>query len=446
MFNDQYVQKIYPAKLLNTVTEEYGSGLLEITSGSVCWKIYLENRRLFYVSYAIKGHPKIVLDRLKQHIYRLNFGNAIAAFESSVQEKLSQSLDGVQFPYYLDYPMLIWLIFEHHLSPSQATKLAHLLFNEALEHLLCVSVGTYHMIHHQAPTFQGLYQPNLSSQIEVGQRRLSAWKPFSPKVSSIHQCPYLIDRSTFCNANIDAHTTAQSNLKTKLAPALEKGYSFWQLATFLKCSELELARFLYPHILNGSIHLKSPASPFDQLPRFWPTSSPVATQSPQQKTQTQGALNLKPLSTHVADRCQNSYSIACIDDSPSTLNQIEHFLDEDNILIFKFSEPTKAVFQIRKINPDIIFLDIGMPKVNGYELCRMVKNHPSTQNIPIVIITGNRGVLNKSKAKSAGASDYITKPFTKSDLLAVIAKHLRVKPKATPKTWYNRWQAPYPTM
>ncbi|MEM8805241.1 MAG: response regulator [Cyanobacteria bacterium P01_G01_bin.38] len=427
MSNDKNDQTIEPAKLLNVASEAYKSGFLEITSGSVCWKIYLENRRLFYVSYTIKGHPKLSLNRVRQHLHRLNFRNAITALENEVQANLLQRLSGVQSPYYFDYPMLVWLIFEHHLAPSQATVLAHQLFNEALGYLLCVNVGTYHMIHHQAPTFQGLYQPSLSSQIEIGQHQLSAWRPFRERVSSIHQRPYLIDRLTFCDPN----PVAQSNLKNKLAPALEKGYSFWQLASFLKCSELEIARFLYPHILEGTIQLKDPISPFDQLPRLWPASS-VVSQPPQHKTQVQKTLNSKTSPVHVADPCQSSYCIACIDDSPSTLNQIEHFLDEDSILIFKFSEPIKAVFQIRKINPDIIFLDIGMPKVNGYELCRMLKNHPSTQSIPIVMITGNRGVLNKSKAKSVGASDYITKPFTKLDLLAVIAKHLSIQTNAKP--------------
>ncbi|MEM9163224.1 MAG: response regulator, partial [Cyanobacteria bacterium P01_F01_bin.4] len=192
----------------------------------------------------------------------------------------------------------------------------------------------------------------------------------------------------------------------------------------------------------GSIQLKDPVSPFDQLPSFWPASSPVVSKPSKQKTQVQKTLKPRTPSATVADPCQNSYSIACIDDSPSTLNQIENFLDEDSVLIFKFYEPIKAVFQIRKINPDIIFLDIGMPKVNGYALCRMLKNHPSTQTIPIVMITGNRGALNKSKAKSVGASDYITKPFTKSDLLDVIAKHLRVNPKA--KSCYSSRQTPYP--
>ncbi|MEM9906438.1 MAG: response regulator [Cyanobacteria bacterium P01_D01_bin.44] len=429
MPNHKNAQTIEPAKLLNIASEAYKSGLLEITSGSVRWKIYLENRQLFYVSYVIKGHPKLSLNRVRQHLHRLNFRSAIAALDNKAQDNLLQRLDGVQSPYYLDYPMLVWLIFEHHLAPSQATALAHSLFNEALEHLLCVNVGTYYMIHHQAPTFQGLYQPSLSSQIEIGQHQLSAWKPFKKKVSSIHERPYLIERLTFCNAN----PVTQSNLRNKLAPALEKGYSFWQLASFLKCSELEIAKFLYPHILDGSIQLKDPISPFDQLPRFWPASSVVSKPS-KPNTQVQKTLNSQTSSAPIADPCQNSYCIACIDDSPSTLNQIERFLDEDSILIFKFPEPIKAVFQIRKINPDIIFLDIGMPKVNGYELCRMLKNHPSTQPIPIVMITGNRGVLNKSKAKSVGASDYITKPFTKVDLLAVIAKHLSIQTKAKPRS------------
>ncbi|MEO0456612.1 MAG: response regulator [Cyanobacteria bacterium P01_A01_bin.114] len=418
MLNNQTAQKLNPDRLLKTLARDHKSGFLEIRSGLVCWKVYIENQQLLYVSYDIEGYPNLVVDRVKQQTQRLKLESAIAALENS--HDFLKTLDKVNAPYYLDYPILLWLLFEHHLAPSQANVLARQLFNEAFEHLLCAHFGTYHMIHHHAPTLPGLYQTDLSSQIAAGQRQLLVWQTLSPTVQSIHQRPCLTDQVTFCHQH--SPTAAQATLRKKLSPVLKKGYSFWQLASLLKCSEFKVARFLYPHILEGAIQLKAPVSPFNQLPNFCPSSS--SAHLTKDTASDSKAAQLTPPSANAVDPLPRSYSIVCIDDSPSTLTQIERFLDKDIFLIFKFSEPVKAISQIKKISPDIIFLDIGMPKVNGYELCRMLRNHPSTKNIPIVIITGNQGVLNKSKAKSVGASDYITKPFTRSDLLEVVTKYL----------------------
>ena len=73
----------------------------------------------------------------------------------------------------------------------------------------------------------------------------------------------------------------------------------------------------------------------------------------------------------------------------------------------------------------IILLDINMPKMNGYELCKMLKSHPSTHHTPVIMLTGSQDALVRMKARAAGASDYITKPFTRANLLEAIAKHIR---------------------
>ncbi|MGB5897054.1 MAG: response regulator, partial [Geitlerinemataceae cyanobacterium] len=64
------------------------------------------------------------------------------------------------------------------------------------------------------------------------------------------------------------------------------------------------------------------------------------------------------------------------------------------------------------------------PKLDGYELCSMLRRHPLFKKIPIIMVTGNTGFIDRAKAKLVRASDYLTKPFTKSALNEMVLKHL----------------------
>jgi len=118
------------------------------------------------------------------------------------------------------------------------------------------------------------------------------------------------------------------------------------------------------------------------------------------------------------------YTIACIDDSPTVLQAIHSFLDDSNLSIVMINDPLKALIQIIRCKPNLILLDVGMPNLDGYELCSMLRRHPTFKHTPIVMVTGNTGFIDRAKAKLVGASGYLTKPFTRSDLMKMVFKHL----------------------
>ncbi len=118
------------------------------------------------------------------------------------------------------------------------------------------------------------------------------------------------------------------------------------------------------------------------------------------------------------------YKIVCIDDSPTVLSVIKQFLDEDFFTIITITEPLKALMQIIRIKPDIVLLDIGMPNLDGYELCSLLRKHSYLKNIPVIMVTGRNGFIDKAKAKMVRASGYLTKPFTQGELLKTIFQHL----------------------
>ncbi|MGC1308089.1 MAG: response regulator [Phormidesmis sp.] len=124
---------------------------------------------------------------------------------------------------------------------------------------------------------------------------------------------------------------------------------------------------------------------------------------------------------------KTTYTVACIDDSPTVLNAIQKFLEDQSLSVVAINDPVKALMQIVRSKPDLILLDITMPNLDGYELCALLRRHPRYKRTPIVMVTGNTGLIDRARAKLVRSSGYLTKPFTQSDLLKMVFKHLPTK-------------------
>ncbi|AFY56023.1 response regulator containing a CheY-like receiver domain and a GGDEF domain [Rivularia sp. PCC 7116] len=119
-----------------------------------------------------------------------------------------------------------------------------------------------------------------------------------------------------------------------------------------------------------------------------------------------------------------TYTIVCVDDSRAVVNAIKMYLDDNLFCVVGINDPLKALMQVVRLKPDLILLDITMPTLDGYELCSLLRKHSSLKETPIIMVTGKKGIINRVKAKMVKASDYITKPFQKKDLLKVIFKYI----------------------
>jgi two-component system, chemotaxis family, response regulator PixG len=125
-----------------------------------------------------------------------------------------------------------------------------------------------------------------------------------------------------------------------------------------------------------------------------------------------------PLSTEIP------YTIACIDDSPTFLRTIHFFLKDANFSVLTIADPLKAFIDLVQNQPSLILLDVEMPHLDGYRLCSLLRTHPLFQHTPVIMVTSYTGLFDRAKAKLVGASDYLTKPFTQSELLNMMSKHL----------------------
>lgn len=116
--------------------------------------------------------------------------------------------------------------------------------------------------------------------------------------------------------------------------------------------------------------------------------------------------------------------IACIDDSPQVCQIMKQIITKANYRFLEIQQPIQAVPSLINANPQLIFLDISMPILNGYEVCTQIRRVSKLQDIPIVMLTGNDGVFDRVKAKVCGASDFLSKPVEIDKILQTIEKYV----------------------
>jgi two-component system, chemotaxis family, response regulator PixG len=116
--------------------------------------------------------------------------------------------------------------------------------------------------------------------------------------------------------------------------------------------------------------------------------------------------------------------IACVDDSPQICKVMEQIVTKRGYRCISIQESLQALPSLIKANPDFIFLDIGMPIVNGYEICTQVRRVSKLKNTPIVILTGNDRIIDRMRAKVCGANAFVAKPIEIHKIVNAIDKYI----------------------
>jgi diguanylate cyclase (GGDEF)-like protein len=124
---------------------------------------------------------------------------------------------------------------------------------------------------------------------------------------------------------------------------------------------------------------------------------------------------------------ENIYSILVVDDELNNLHLLSEILSEKHYKIRRAINGSIALKSVQVILPDLILLDINLPDITGYEVCERLKSNPATQHIPIIFISALNETLDKVKAFSVGAVDYISKPFEVAEVIARIDNQLALQ-------------------
>ncbi len=120
------------------------------------------------------------------------------------------------------------------------------------------------------------------------------------------------------------------------------------------------------------------------------------------------------------------YSILVVDDEEDTVELVKIVLEREGYYVFSATNGEEAINLLRndEIKPNLVLLDILMPKKNGLDVCKWIKNHYDLKNIPVILFTAKAGKKDRTSGEEVGADAYINKPFSTTDLLALIKTHL----------------------
>jgi twitching motility two-component system response regulator PilG len=118
-----------------------------------------------------------------------------------------------------------------------------------------------------------------------------------------------------------------------------------------------------------------------------------------------------------------AYRVMVVDDSKTIRRTAETLLRKEGFEVVTAMDGFDALGKIVDYQPDIIFLDIMMPRLDGYQTCALIKHHRIFRNTPVVMLSSRDGLFDRARGRVVGSDRYITKPFTKEDLLAVIADY-----------------------
>ncbi len=116
------------------------------------------------------------------------------------------------------------------------------------------------------------------------------------------------------------------------------------------------------------------------------------------------------------------YKVLVIDDSNTIRRSAEIFLKQGGHEVLLAEDGFDALSKVNDFRPDMIFCDILMPRLDGYQTCAIIKKNTNYAAIPVVMLSSKDGVFDKARGRMVGSQDYLTKPFTKDQLLQAVAQ------------------------
>ena len=115
-----------------------------------------------------------------------------------------------------------------------------------------------------------------------------------------------------------------------------------------------------------------------------------------------------------------SFKVLVVDDSNTIRRSAEIFLKQGGHEVLLADDGFDALAKINDYQPDLVFCDILMPRLDGYQTCAIIKRNARFSSIPVVMLSSKDGVFDKARGRMVGSQDYLTKPFTKDQLLQAV--------------------------
>ncbi|MBD2329597.1 response regulator [Alkalinema sp. FACHB-956] len=347
------------------------------------WYVFFVNGQIVYA-----GNPNVGLTRLRGYLGRYHAEAALDSLSVSAYSIVNAPEYGC-----------LWALLENRtLTPEQARNILQRLIHETLFDLLSLHQG-YFIFEMAAPLTPQLTTLEISPLLTQVVQQVQEWKQFYPHLQSSDQCPVIVDPTSLRSA-LPPGTVAA------LLRYADGVTSLQQIARSLNRDILTVARAIYPCVQRGWIQFAYGDSP---LPTSG-TKKDIAT----------------PLSSNFLMNAQPGYSpkIACLDDATTVLRTVEHLLQRHGYGVAILSNPVQALSEFFELKPDLILCDIAMPDLDGYEVCAMLRQSTAFRQTPIIMLTGRDGFIDRVRARMAGATDYLAKPFSEDELIMLLEKYV----------------------
>lgn len=127
--------------------------------------------------------------------------------------------------------------------------------------------------------------------------------------------------------------------------------------------------------------------------------------------------------TESESKSLSSLKIMIIDDSKTIRKSAETLLNKEGCDVLTAEDGFEALAKIAEHKPDLIFVDIMMPRLDGYQTCTLIKNNRQFRDTPVIMLTSKDSIFDKARGRIVGSEEYLTKPFTRDDLLQAVNRH-----------------------
>jgi twitching motility two-component system response regulator PilG len=131
------------------------------------------------------------------------------------------------------------------------------------------------------------------------------------------------------------------------------------------------------------------------------------------------------VTSEAAEGVTRKVKVMVVDDSQTIRRTAESLLMKEGYQVVTAADGFEALAKVADELPDLIFIDIMMPRLDGYQACALIKNNSRFRQIPIVMLSSKDGLFDRARGRIVGSDEYLTKPFTRDELVSAVRAHVK---------------------
>lgn len=266
--------------------------------------------------------------------------------------------------------------------------------------------------------------PNSSRAVKLNEEKLfNAASLTWQRWQDSNLCDYLPDQVPVIRQPERIREKTNQQLFDVLVTLLDGRNTLRDLAIKMNRDIIQVTQALKSFIELGWVDLRDiPDIKPSASPKIAPTKTePIKSNGTENPTSAPGSGESKDIPELKPDP---NILVACVDDSPLVCQSMEQIIKSSGYQFLGILDPLRVLPTLLAKNPDIIFLDLVMPYTNGYEICSRLRKVSKFSTTPIVILSGNDGVVDQVKARLIGATDFVSKPVNPGIILKTISRYL----------------------